>query len=148
MAIAQEQQAWPFLPESFITARTVIDGSSPVIPIPGECSSDARPTSHQESHVTDTEVGVFLSRGKGPEQQELLRLIGTLVDETADGQKPALLRQNGGGVQCEVGTGLAHSARWRACCRTSGDGSVVNIERHHHTVLSVSPHWVRAGHGI
>jgi hypothetical protein len=38
-------------------------------------------------HVTDIEVGVFLGQGKGPEQKELLRLIGTLVDETADGQK-------------------------------------------------------------
>ena len=32
--------------------------------------------------MTDIEVGVFLGQGKGPEQQELLRLIGTLVDET------------------------------------------------------------------
>jgi hypothetical protein len=38
-------------------------------------------------HVTDIEVGVFLGQGKGPEHQELLRLIGALVDETADGQK-------------------------------------------------------------
>ena len=38
-------------------------------------------------HVADIEVGGFLGQGKGPEQQELLRLIGTLVDETADGQK-------------------------------------------------------------
>jgi hypothetical protein len=35
-------------------------------------------------HVADIEVGVFLGQGKGPEQQELLRLIGTLVDEKAD----------------------------------------------------------------
>ena len=35
-------------------------------------------------HVPDIEVGVFLSQGKGPEQQELLRLIGTLIDERAD----------------------------------------------------------------
>jgi len=32
-------------------------------------------------HVAHLEVGVFLSSGRGPEQQELLRLIGTLVDE-------------------------------------------------------------------
>jgi hypothetical protein len=38
-------------------------------------------------HVADIDVGVFLSQGKGPEQQELLRLIGTLVVEIADGQK-------------------------------------------------------------
>jgi hypothetical protein len=32
-------------------------------------------------HVTHIEVEAFLSSGKGPEYQELLRLIGTLVDE-------------------------------------------------------------------
>jgi hypothetical protein len=37
-------------------------------------------------HLADIEVGLFLSQGNGPEQQELLRLIGTLVDETADTQ--------------------------------------------------------------
>ena len=38
--------------------------------------------------VTDLEVGAFLSQGNAaPEQRELLRLIGTLVDETADSQK-------------------------------------------------------------
>jgi hypothetical protein len=37
-------------------------------------------------HVADIEVGVFLGQGKGPEHQELLRLIGALVVETADGQ--------------------------------------------------------------
>ena len=38
-------------------------------------------------HVADIEVGLFLSQGKGPEQQELLRLIGALVNATADSQK-------------------------------------------------------------
>jgi hypothetical protein len=38
-------------------------------------------------HMADIEIGVFLSQGRGPEQQEVLRLIGTLVEETADGQK-------------------------------------------------------------
>jgi hypothetical protein len=47
MAIAQEQHHG-LLPESFIIARTVIDGISPVIPMRGECSSDTKPTSHQE----------------------------------------------------------------------------------------------------
>jgi len=32
-------------------------------------------------HVEHIEVGAFLSSGLGPEQQELLRLIGTLVEE-------------------------------------------------------------------
>ena len=33
--------------------------------------------------TSDTDIGTFLSRGgQGPEKQELLRLIGTLVDET------------------------------------------------------------------
>jgi len=31
--------------------------------------------------VEHEEVAAFLSRGAGPEQQELLRLIGTLVEE-------------------------------------------------------------------
>ena len=32
-------------------------------------------------NVDHFEIGVFLSRGHGPEQQELLRLIGTLVED-------------------------------------------------------------------
>lgn len=38
-------------------------------------------------HVTDIDVGPFLSQGNGPEQQELLQLIGTLVDKTADNRR-------------------------------------------------------------
>ena len=35
--------------------------------------------------TSDIEIGTFLSRGgQGPEKQELLRLIGTLVNEGAD----------------------------------------------------------------
>ena len=33
------------------------------------------------SHVEHIEVGPFLTRGQGPEQQELMRLIGTLVED-------------------------------------------------------------------
>ena len=32
-------------------------------------------------HVDHEDIVAFLSRGDGPEQQELLRLIGTLVEE-------------------------------------------------------------------
>jgi hypothetical protein len=32
-------------------------------------------------HVAHISLGDFLSSGRGPEHQELLRLIGTLVDE-------------------------------------------------------------------
>ncbi len=32
-------------------------------------------------HVEHIEIGAFLSSGQGPEQQELLRRIGALVDE-------------------------------------------------------------------
>jgi hypothetical protein len=32
-------------------------------------------------HVAHIEIGEFLSTGQGPEQQELLRLLGTLVEE-------------------------------------------------------------------
>src|ERR1700751_2162494 len=32
-------------------------------------------------HTAEIEIGGFLNQGHGPEHQELLRLIGTLVDE-------------------------------------------------------------------
>jgi hypothetical protein len=32
-------------------------------------------------HVEHEDLPAFLSRGDGPEQQELLRLIGTLIEE-------------------------------------------------------------------
>ena len=32
-------------------------------------------------HLEHIEVGTFLTRGQGPEQQELLRLIGSLVED-------------------------------------------------------------------
>ncbi len=32
-------------------------------------------------HIEHVDIGTFLSGGQGPEQQELLRLIATLVDE-------------------------------------------------------------------
>lgn len=32
--------------------------------------------------ASDIEIGAFLSRGHGPEQQELLRLIGSLVEQS------------------------------------------------------------------
>ncbi len=32
-------------------------------------------------HIEHMDIGTFLSGGQGPEQQELLRLIATLVDE-------------------------------------------------------------------
>jgi hypothetical protein len=31
-------------------------------------------------HMAEIEIGVFLNQGHGPEHQELLRLIGTLVE--------------------------------------------------------------------
>ena len=43
-------------------------------------------------HVDDIEIGTFLGQGYGPEQQQLLRLIGTLVDETADHQETVAAR--------------------------------------------------------
>jgi len=39
--------------------------------------------------VSDTEIGAFLnSGGLGPEKQALLRLIGTLVDDSATSRPP------------------------------------------------------------
>jgi hypothetical protein len=32
-------------------------------------------------HIEHVEIAAFLSSGQGPEQQELMRLIATLVDE-------------------------------------------------------------------
>jgi hypothetical protein len=34
-------------------------------------------------NVAHIEIGAFLSSGRGPEHQELLRLIGTLLDDEA-----------------------------------------------------------------
>jgi hypothetical protein len=34
-------------------------------------------------YVAHIEIGAFLSSGRGPEHQELLRLIGTLLDDEA-----------------------------------------------------------------
>ena len=34
-------------------------------------------------NIAHIEVGAFLSSGRGPEHQELLRLIGTLLDDEA-----------------------------------------------------------------
>ena len=33
-------------------------------------------------HIAEIEIGAFLNQGNGPEHQELLRLIGTLAEET------------------------------------------------------------------
>jgi hypothetical protein len=40
-------------------------------------------------HVAEIEIGVFLNQGHGPEHQELLRLIGTLVEEAPPGKRSA-----------------------------------------------------------
>ena len=37
--------------------------------------------------VEHFEIGAFLSRGSGPEQQELIRLIGTLVETDEHGDQ-------------------------------------------------------------
>ena len=37
-------------------------------------------------HVAHIDVGAFLSSGQGPEHQELLRLIGTLVEDQASAE--------------------------------------------------------------
>ena len=43
------------------------------------------PNSASGGKVSDTDLGTFLSRGgQGPEKQELLRLIGTLMDESSE----------------------------------------------------------------
>lgn len=37
--------------------------------------------SHREVTLTDIEIGAFLSGGRNPEHQALLRLIGLLVED-------------------------------------------------------------------
>jgi hypothetical protein len=39
-----------------------------------------------DGHIAHIEVGAFLSSGQGPEHKELLRLIGTLVEEHASAE--------------------------------------------------------------
>src|SRR5262245_1358274 len=70
-AWSTERLAWPFGPERFTTAPMAIGGCSPSILKPIGCSSGM-------SRIF--EVGAFLiAAGSGPEKQELLPLIGTLV---------------------------------------------------------------------
>jgi hypothetical protein len=40
-------------------------------------------------HVAEIEIGAFLNQGMGPEHQELLRLIGSLLKDTAHARKQA-----------------------------------------------------------
>lgn len=39
---------------------------------------------------TETDIGTFLRLGNGPEQQELLRLLATLVEDEGSGQSSDL----------------------------------------------------------
>ena len=47
-----------------------------------ECSSCIRRTSPSGGHTSQIELGDFLTRGYGPEQQALIRMIGTLIEST------------------------------------------------------------------
>ena len=48
----------------------------------GRVSISHEPNAPSGGQASDIEIGTFLIRGgRGPEHQELLRLIGTLVDE-------------------------------------------------------------------
>ena len=42
------------------------------------------PNASSGGKPSDSEIGAFLSRGGGPEQQELMRLIGSLVESRTD----------------------------------------------------------------
>ena len=60
--------------------RAGIGGCSPAILIPAGCSVRHEPNLPSGGQVADIEIGAFLiAAGNGPEKQELLRLIGTLV---------------------------------------------------------------------
>jgi hypothetical protein len=49
----------------------------------GGCSCCIRPNIPSGGRITRIELGDFLSRGYGPEQQALLEMIGTLLDSDA-----------------------------------------------------------------
>ncbi len=66
-----------------------------------------RPNAASGGRASEIGVGEFLSRGggQGPEHQELLRLIGTLVDETEEPAAQPLLAAEGD--EEAAGTGAA-----------------------------------------
>jgi hypothetical protein len=71
--------AWPFAQERFITVPTVIGGCA-LDSDTGRVFVRHEPNLPSGGQVADMEIGAFLiGTGSGPEKQELLRLIGTLV---------------------------------------------------------------------
>jgi hypothetical protein len=71
--------AWPFGPERFTAVPTGIGGCSLAILIPIVFVRH-EPNLPSGGQVADIEIGALLiAAGKGPEKQELLRLIGSLV---------------------------------------------------------------------
>ena len=71
-------------PENFITVPTGTVVVSPMIPQLAGCFVRHEPNPASGGKTSDIEIGTFLSRGgQGPEKQELLRLIGTLVEGRA-----------------------------------------------------------------
>jgi hypothetical protein len=47
-----------------------------------ECSSCIRRTFPSDGQTSQIELGDFLTRGYGPEQQALFQMIGTLIEST------------------------------------------------------------------
>ena len=71
-----------FRPENFTTAPTGTVGVSPMISAVGRVFVRHESNLASGGKVSDIEIAAFLSRGgQGPEKQELVRLIGTLVEE-------------------------------------------------------------------
>ena len=72
-----EQSAWPFGRERFTTADRwllALDSDTDRVFVRHE------PNLPSGGQVADIEIGAFLiAAGNGPEKQEVLRLIGTLV---------------------------------------------------------------------
>jgi len=55
------------------------------------------PNPSSGGRTSDTDIGAFLATGgHGPEKQELLRLIGTLIEQPAGSSSDALRSQGGG----------------------------------------------------
>ena len=64
---------------------TVIGGFWTAIPIRGAYLSDTFPNIPSGGRGCDIEIGKFLvEEGYGPQHNELLRLIGTLIEERSD----------------------------------------------------------------
>ncbi len=103
---------WASQCESFTAARTAIVGISPATSIQDKYLFGTKPNRPSGGQATHTEIGAFLSgSGQGPEHQELLRLIGTLVqaDQSAERGTSARIKSHAKSHIVE----LTDGSKWR-----------------------------------